>query len=397
MCRTHQSNRVIGSSGHRVIGKNRRLVSGEFTRGDYVKLIVQPGEGTAPLIKAIKGAKKSIEIVIFRFDQADLEKALIDAVERGVFVHALIAFTNRGGEKNLRKLEMRFLEKGITVARTADDLVRYHGKMMLVDREELWVLAYNCTHVDTDRSRSFGICTRNAGLVQEAIRLFEADTQRQTYKGQSQKFIVSPNNARQRLTAFLKGAKRELLIYDVKISDASMVRILEERARSGVNVQIIGHISRNSRLASRRLKRMRLHARVIIRDRKHVFIGSQSLRKIELDQRREIGVIVGGAKIVNAVAAVFLDDWKDSVPESTPERKHEPAAVSNGNPKALAKIVTRKVPIAPVVKKVAEVLHKAADVEVEREEVKETVEQAVKTALKKAVKKAAMEVVERAS
>src|SRR3954465_14791555 len=126
-----------------------------------MRLIVQPGEGTAPLVKAIESAKKSIEIVIFRFDQADIERALEDAAQRGVFVHALIAFTNRGGEKNLRKLETRFLEKGITVARTADDLVRYHGKMMLIDGRELYLLTYNFTHLDTERSRSFGIVTRN--------------------------------------------------------------------------------------------------------------------------------------------------------------------------------------------------------------------------------------------
>src|SRR5437660_1361337 len=100
-------------------------------------------EEMAPLLKAIKQAKKSIEIVIFRFNQAALERALVDAVQRGVFVHALIAFTNRGGEEGLRKLEMRFLENGITVARTDDDLVRYHGKMMLIDRKELFVTTFN--------------------------------------------------------------------------------------------------------------------------------------------------------------------------------------------------------------------------------------------------------------
>ena len=41
---------------------------------------------------------------------------------------ALIAFANRGGERNLRRLELRCLVAGITVARTADDLTRYHGK-----------------------------------------------------------------------------------------------------------------------------------------------------------------------------------------------------------------------------------------------------------------------------
>src|SRR5215813_3917954 len=198
-----------------------------------MKLIVQPGDGVAPLIKAINRAKKSVEIVVFRFDELSIERALIAAAERGVFVHALIAFTNRGGEKNLRSLEMRFLAKGITVARTSDNLLRYHGKIVLVDRKELFVLAYNFTHLDMERSRSFGIATRNPKLVQEAARLFDCDTKRQTYKSQSGKLIVSPSNARRKLAAFIKGAKRELLIYDLKLSDREMLRILEARQQAG--------------------------------------------------------------------------------------------------------------------------------------------------------------------
>src|SRR5690349_4148379 len=157
-------------------------------RADPVKLIVQPADGISPLVKAIKKAKKSIEIVIFRFDRQEIEHALVEAVERGVFVHALIAFTNRGGEKSLRDLETTFLAKGITVARTAGDLVRYHGKMMIVDQKELYVLAFNFTHLDTDHSRAFGIVTRNTKLVQEATRLFEADTKRQNYVPGNSKF-----------------------------------------------------------------------------------------------------------------------------------------------------------------------------------------------------------------
>lgn len=293
-----------------------------------MKLIVQPRDSVAPLIKAIQRAKKSVEIVIFRFDELSIEQALIAAVERGVFVHALIAFTNRGGEKNLRNLEMRFLGKGITVARTDDDLVRYHGKILLVDRKELFVLAHNFTHLDIERSRSFGVSTRNSKLVQEAARLFECDTKRQEYKSQSNDLIVSPANARERLASFLKGAKRELLIYDIKLSDRPMLRILEERARAGVNVQIIGRIANTEKLAARPLRDRRLHARAIVRDRRQVFIGSQSLRRIELDERREIGIITGASGVVNAMIAVYEEDWKASLPEAVamPEMQAEKVA-----------------------------------------------------------------------
>ena len=69
-----------------------------------VKLILQPDDGVTPLIKAIDGATKKIEIAIFRFDRTDIQRALERAVARGVSVHALIANTNRGEEKELRKL-----------------------------------------------------------------------------------------------------------------------------------------------------------------------------------------------------------------------------------------------------------------------------------------------------
>jgi hypothetical protein len=43
-------------------------------------------------------------------------------------VTALIAFTNRGGEQRLRKLEQLFLDAGIIVASTSEDLTRYRGR-----------------------------------------------------------------------------------------------------------------------------------------------------------------------------------------------------------------------------------------------------------------------------
>src|SRR5580698_11193504 len=132
-----------------------------------MKLLVQPGDGIAPLVKGINDATKTIQILIFRFDRVEVENALVKAVSRGVDVRALIAYTNRGGERSLRALEMRLLAAGVTVARTADDLVRYHGKMMIVDGRDLYLTGFNFTNLDIERSRSFGFITTNAKLVQE--------------------------------------------------------------------------------------------------------------------------------------------------------------------------------------------------------------------------------------
>ena len=330
-----------------------------------MKLLIQPGDGLDRLVKGIRKAKKSIEVLIFRFDRPEIERALADAVERGVFVHALIAFTNRGGEENLRKLEKRLLADGITVARTAGDLVRYHGKLIVVDRKELYLLAFNFTYLDIDRSRSFGLITRNPTLVAEAVKLFEADTKRQVYSAGSNRFLVSPVNARTQLARFIKGAKKELLIYDPQVSDRAMLRLLGERQDAGVKLRFIGSVA-EKRLQAFELKRLRLHTRTMIRDRKDAFIGSQSLRQVELDSRREIGVIFRDAGAVKDLVRTFEEDWAASASDELKEEadKQEVKQKTLRPRKAakrIAKSVTKSISVTPVVKKIAKAISKKAE------------------------------------
>jgi phosphatidylserine/phosphatidylglycerophosphate/cardiolipin synthase-like enzyme len=275
-----------------------------------MKLIVQPDDGIVPLVSAIRKAKKTIDTTIFRFDRREIEKALADAVTRGVAVRALIANTNRGGEKNLRKLELRLLAEGITVARTADDLIRYHHKILIVDREKLYLLGFNYTGLDILKSRSFGVETRTRKVVQEALKLFEADLTRQPYAPGDDTFVVSPENSRARLARFLSRARRSLLIYDPEVTDAAMARLLGERAKQGVDVRVLGTLKKPAPgVLAQKYPLQRLHVRAIVRDETRAFVGSQSLRRIYLDERREAGLIVRDRKVVKQIATIFEADW----------------------------------------------------------------------------------------
>ena len=272
-------------------------------------VIVQPTDGIKPLLSTIEGAKKSIDLIIFRFDLKKIERAIDEAVSRGISVRALIAHTNAGGEKRLRQLEMRMLQAGVTVSRTADDLVRYHAKMMIIDREELHVYGFNYTALDL-KSRSFGLISRDRRIVQEALRLFEADSLRQEYEPMADGFVVSPENAREQLATFIKRAKKQLAIYDEQVTDPQMIRLLNQRAKAGVDIRILGKIAkRGSQLRVQKFPGGRLHVRAIIRDGETAFVGSQSLRATELDARREVGLIVKDSKAIKAMLEVFESDW----------------------------------------------------------------------------------------
>jgi phosphatidylserine/phosphatidylglycerophosphate/cardiolipin synthase-like enzyme len=363
--------------------------------GGRLKVLVQPGDGVAPLVQAINNAKTRVEIAIFRFDRSEVERALVNAVARGVFVHALIAYTNRGGERNLRKLEMRLLADGVTVARTADDLVRYHGKYMIIDRKELHLLAFNYTYLDIDRSRSFGLIIRNPKIVQEAVKLFEADTKRQPYTPGYPAFVVSPVNSRKQLSALIRAAKKQLLVYDPEISDPEMTRLLEERLKSGVKIRIIGRLNlKNTGLEVKKLAGTRLHTRTIIRDGSQAFVGSQSLREVELSSRREVGVIFRDSKAVAKLSKTFEEDWAKVEPV-------QPAADDDAAPatkvaKKVAKVVAKDLPaVTPVLEGIVrEIVGQDGDVDFDSMAVEETVKDAVKEAVKEAVRDVVETVVE---
>lgn len=349
--------------------------------------------GIKPLLKGIGSATKSIEIVIFRFDEREIESALAEAVARGVAVQALIAHTNRAGEESLRKLELRLLSVGVTVARTAGDLVRYHAKYMIIDRRELYVMAFNFTHLDILRSRSFAVITRKRSLVAEAVKLFEADSQRQAYQAGTDEFLVSPSNSRRRLAALLQRAKKELLIYDLKISDEEMIRVLAERAKAGVSIRVVGRVTQKvPGIQKRTMPRLRLHARTIVVDGKLAFVGSQSLRELELDSRREVGIIFKEPKAVFTLMKVFEEDWSTAEDEVQAEALgHRPVAKVA---KKAAKAVARELPM--VMPLLEGVVKQAVGSDAELDLNPEDVQDIVKSAVKEAVQDALRSVVEEA-
>ena len=311
-----------------------------------MRLLVQPEDGIQPIVDALNGAKKSIQILIFRFDRAEIERALVDAAHRGVAVTALIAHTNHGGEKYLRRFEMRLLEQGITVARTADDLVRYHGKMFIVDGKELYLLAFNYTHMDITLSRSFAAVIKDPAVVHEAQRLFECDVKRVPYHSECEALVVSPVNARQRMKAFIAGAKKQLLIYEMKLSDPEFLRLLNAKVTQGVEVRVISRGPVKNASLPVRIAPMRLHVRGMVRDGHDAFLGSMSMRRLELGARREVGVVFHDPKAVKKMPSVFEADWASSSPAIPGDLL---TAALDAPAKRVAKVVAKQIAVKPVV------------------------------------------------
>ena len=95
--------------------------------------------------------------------------------------------------RRLRRLELRCLDAGIIVARTSNDLSRYHDKYILIDRRVLYMLSFNFTHLDIDHSRGFGIVTTHAPGYAKPARLFRADCTRTKYAPKTRDVCRQPD------------------------------------------------------------------------------------------------------------------------------------------------------------------------------------------------------------
>jgi phosphatidylserine/phosphatidylglycerophosphate/cardiolipin synthase-like enzyme len=95
----------------------------------------------------------------------------------------------------------------------------------------------------------------------------------------------------------------------------------------------------------------RLHLRCIIRDGKSAFVGSQSLRKLELEARREIGVIFEDKDVVEKMTSVFEKDWKKSEPTVTTDTATSAFSVPA---KKVAREVLKRMDFQPTLEKVME-------------------------------------------
>jgi phosphatidylserine/phosphatidylglycerophosphate/cardiolipin synthase-like enzyme len=292
-----------------------------------LKLLVQPDSGLAPVIQALRRATRAIDVAIFRLNRREIVEALAAAVVRGVKVRALVAHKNSGGETRLRKVEQRLLEAGVVVARTAGEFLKYHGKYLIID-DTLHLLGFNFTKNDLTNTRSFGIQTRDRRAVQDALKLFECDMTKQPFSAtRSSPLVVSPETARQSLERFIGGARSRLAIYDGRLDDPMFVKLIKQRAAAGVQVQVIGKAPRLAEhIQVRQLKGLRLHVRAIIRDGNRVFVGSQSLRRAELNNRREVGLIIANPAVSRRMLQVFEADWEESATKKEQEKDQEKSA-----------------------------------------------------------------------
>jgi phosphatidylserine/phosphatidylglycerophosphate/cardiolipin synthase-like enzyme len=287
-----------------------------YRQVNNLSLIIQPGDSFFPIVDAIDSATQNIKMTIFRMDDPIVRDAMSYAVARGVKVQALVAPSAKGWNKRNKKLTDELAKLGIEVRMTKarkEKIKRYHYKMMTIDDLQSLVLTFNPTQKNLHYARDFGLLIRDQEITTELNRLFEADWHGNVFKPRDLPLVISPYNSRRKLIELLESAERSIRIMDAKVEDQQVMGLLLRKASSGCDVRIISRDTFYDQVVPnfsvKKLARFKLHAKCVVVDGVRFFIGSQNLRAVSLDHRREVGILVEDEAMSRRIERVFDEDW----------------------------------------------------------------------------------------
>jgi phosphatidylserine/phosphatidylglycerophosphate/cardiolipin synthase-like enzyme len=263
------------------------------------RIVLDPELRRDTVIDLLRSASERLCLSLFRCSDVGVLEELGAALRRGVRVEVLLTKRAKGWKRRLQELWTSLEQMGARVHRYADPVVKYHAKYIVADDARALVGSLNFTRKCFERTSDFLHVTTDPEVVGGLVRLFDVDCGRgQPEASFGSRLVLGPDGARQRLAEILQGARRSVRIIDTKVTDPSMVRLLDRlRVESGIAVDI---------LSARKLGALRSHGKLMLVDGSRAVIGSMSLSALSLEFRRELALVIDDPECV-----AELDRWYD--------------------------------------------------------------------------------------
>ena len=296
-------------------------------------LLVLPDDTAKPILDAIAGAKKSLQIRMFLFTDPTLLEAVIAAHRRGVRVRVMLNPARRDGESENEAARKKLLGAGVEVKDSSPEFALTHQKSMVIDEATGFVESLNWETRDLTETRDYAVITTDALEVAEMIRCGRADWEHKPFNPDPKsRLIWCPNNGRERIAQFIDSAKETLWVQNERYQDTVMIERLVRAVERGVRVHIMArppHKLKKDKLVEgvgglrimsdvgakvHRLKDMKLHGKMLLADESRAIVGSINLTPGSFDARRELAIETDHHHVIKGLVKTSAHDWKHSKP-----------------------------------------------------------------------------------
>ena len=299
------------------------------------QLIIEPDAGREPLLNAIQKAHSSIDVIMYGLTDSAFTHALIEAKKSGKHVKILLEpEPYRAKDENIAAIK-HLKSENIAVQWPSKRFYLTHQKTFLIDQRYAIVLTFNLTHSTFKNQRNFGLIIDDPAMVKEIYAVYEADCQHNPAPIGHPDLIWSPDNAQDKILAFIRSAHSNIKVYAQDISDYQTVGALARAARTGVKVQVL--TSKKPNGPSKKMaylqkagvdirisRKYMIHAKVILIDDKKAIVGSINLTTPSLKKNRELAIITQDPNVIAPLRHTFDQDWeKAKLTESHHQHPHK--------------------------------------------------------------------------
>ena len=294
-------------------------------------IVVLPDDSAKPILDAIGTASKSLRVKMFLFSDPKLLEAVVSARRRGVKVRVMLNPARRSGEEDNEETRQKLTHAGIDVVDGNPAFELTHEKSMVVDEKTAFVKSLNWATKNLTETRDYAVVTSHPREVSEIVECFEADWHRKRFDSKRAHLIWCPGG-RDRFCRFIEEARHTLFVQNERYQDIVIIECLVRAARRGVKLHLMTrppHTLKEDKLVEgvgglrimddvgikiHKLKRLKLHGKMLLADDTSAIVGSINLAPGSFDGRRELAIEVRDDDVVERLDKVAHYDWKHSHP-----------------------------------------------------------------------------------
>jgi phosphatidylserine/phosphatidylglycerophosphate/cardiolipin synthase-like enzyme len=285
-------------------------------------LLIEPGDGARPLVRLIDHTQRSLFLECYILSDRQVIRALERASAQDVGVYVLLEPHPLGMGTQPQRVADELAAAGVAVRWTRPVFALTHAKFLVSDDSTAVIASANFSHAGLHSNRDLLVIDRQVTDVRAASAVFRADWDGSTPLVRDSNIVISPDNARARLSRLLSRAHRSVSIYAEEVGDAAMERELALLEREGISVRLILAAGQTPTAARslvdrgvpvRQLGTPYVHAKMVLIDGREAFVGSENLSSQSLDHNRELGLLVRGSA-VDRLSATFDSDWNRAAP-----------------------------------------------------------------------------------
>lgn len=254
----------------------------------------------------IRGARSRLSLSLFRGTDRSFFRELKAAVDRGVAVEVLVTSRAKGGRRKLLKLWQRLEKTKASIYAYNDPSVKYHAKYIVADDGPALVTTLNFTKKCFTQTCDAVVLTSDPAVIAALRQIMANDRDGLPAPADlPARLILGPEHARRQLTSLIEQAATRVHIIDAKLSDPSILALLDRRRADGVDVRV--H-------SGPRVGTLKSHGKMMIIDGARAIIGSLALTALSLDFRREVAIEISDPAAVAALDALFRSAGMSAAP-----------------------------------------------------------------------------------